>query len=156
MIKLIVSDFSRTILFPKDTNYLASLNNLYKSLTPNSAGFWDVFYLNESYMKTLAGIEIPKIIFTTGYLQEDPQIKPKLLRVFGEIFNCDTIGGLKKDNPLAYLKICELTNNIPEETLFIDDEPVNISAAEQAGLKTLGFINSDLFYEQLKLIIENN
>lgn len=45
--------------------------------------------------------------------------------------------GLRKPYPASYLKIMELENLDPKETLFIDDTPKNIEGAQQAGLQTL-------------------
>lgn len=45
--------------------------------------------------------------------------------------------GLRKPYPHSYLKIMELENLDPKETLFIDDTPKNIEGAKQAGLQTI-------------------
>lgn len=45
--------------------------------------------------------------------------------------------GLRKPYPESYLKIMELENLNPAETLFIDDTPKNIEGAKAAGLQTL-------------------
>ena len=149
MIKLILSDFSRTILFAKDPIYKGSLNELYKTISPNRETFWDTFYLNERYFGTLSTLDIAKSIFTTGYLQNDIQILPLLEQVFSKILNCESIGGIKKDNPLAYQKIIELIGIPGSSILFIDDEATNLTAAAEAGLQTLKFEDNDDFYVNL-------
>jgi len=45
--------------------------------------------------------------------------------------------GLRKPYPESYLKIMELENIDPKETLFIDDTPKNIEGAKAAGLQTI-------------------
>jgi HAD superfamily hydrolase (TIGR01549 family) len=45
--------------------------------------------------------------------------------------------GLRKPYPESYLKIMELENLDPSETLFIDDTPKNIEGAKSAGLQTI-------------------
>lgn len=45
--------------------------------------------------------------------------------------------GLRKPYPKSYLKIMELENLDPKETLFIDDTPKNIEGAQEAGLQTI-------------------
>ncbi|TDH23985.1 HAD family phosphatase [Segetibacter sp. 3557_3] len=45
--------------------------------------------------------------------------------------------GLRKPYPESYLKILELEGLNAEETLFIDDTPVNIEGAKKAGLQTI-------------------
>lgn len=45
--------------------------------------------------------------------------------------------GMRKPYPESYLKIMELENLDPKETLFIDDTPKNIEGAQQAGLQTI-------------------
>ncbi len=58
--------------------------------------------------------------------------------------------GFRKPNKESFLKILELESIIAEETLFIDDTPLNIDGAKAAGLQTLLLQKpSDLF--KLKL-----
>lgn len=45
--------------------------------------------------------------------------------------------GLRKPYPESYLRIMELENLDPKETLFIDDTPKNIDGAKAAGLQTI-------------------
>lgn len=45
--------------------------------------------------------------------------------------------GMRKPYPESYLKIMELENLDPKETLFIDDTPKNIEGAQKAGLQTI-------------------
>lgn len=45
--------------------------------------------------------------------------------------------GMRKPYSESYLKIMELENLDPKETLFIDDTPKNIEGAQEAGLQTI-------------------
>lgn len=45
--------------------------------------------------------------------------------------------GLRKPYPSSYMRIMELENLDPAETLFIDDTLKNITGAKEAGLQTL-------------------
>lgn len=144
MLKAILSDFSRTLLFPKDASYQESLNKLYSTVKETKDfNFFDHFTWNQEledfYADLSLKMDISINIFTTETIQEDPALENILCRTFSNIFKVSDINGLKKDNPAAYIKICSLLDLKPEEVLFIDDSMVNIKAAEEAGLMVMQY-----------------
>ena len=137
--KLIIWDFSKTLLFPKDRNYQDSLNKLYRDI---QAPFDTLFDLNDELISFIISLDIDSIIFTTGIVQNDPSIIGTLNTVFKSIENIESIG-YPKENPEAYMQLCNKYNVTPEETLFIDDSETNLIAAAKAGLKTYQYKNND-------------
>ncbi len=146
MIKAIISDFSRTLLFPKDKSYEGSLNQLYKDLKQKDGfKFFDYFewnqLLEEFYEKLLLEKKIDIYIFTTEKIQEDPEVYPYTQRIFSDVFTVEDTNNLTKDNPEAYKLLTTRLELRPEEILFIDDSDVNITAARSAGLNVIQYRN---------------
>src|SRR4051812_33066214 len=107
MIKAILSDFSRVIVFPKDKEYQGSLNGLYKEISqkPNYNMF-DSFEVNtellDFYRSLKANFRI--YIFTSELIQEDPQFTPYLRPVFNDMYSAIKIG-MSKNDPQVYARI---------------------------------------------------
>lgn len=138
MIKAIVSDLSRTCLFMKKDISGQTLNSLYAELTSKSDkfDFWEYFYLDTDYMQFLKSFEkqFQLYMFTSGKIQNDPNLKPKLDEVFKHIFDSEEIG--PKDNSNSYAKLAEKLNLAVSEILFIDDDERFIEAATASGIRT--------------------
>jgi HAD superfamily hydrolase (TIGR01509 family) len=145
MIKAIVSDFSRTLLFPKDENYQGSLNELYKSVKEKPGfSFFDNFVWNKqlaSFYEKQLDNKIDLYIFTTETIQEDPAVLPFTQSIFKDVLNVKALGGTPKDDPETYKQLAKKIGVNPEEIAFVDDSDVNISAAKQAGLNTITYKN---------------
>lgn len=58
--------------------------------------------------------------------------------------------GIAKPDPEIYLYTCEGLGVPPEETLFLDDKPENVAAAEKLGMKAIGFTTVKRLREQLE------
>ncbi len=149
MKKILIFDFSRVLLFPKDRNYKSGLNKLYDQLVGQKRGFSDSLRLNEPLLKELEKLELDKYIFTTGKVQNAPEIRDRLDSIFKQIFNVPMIGYAKRDIR-AYLTLCGEIGVDPPQAMFIDDVPANVETATAAGLhavvyedneQTLGLIN---------------
>lgn len=138
MRKAYLFDLSRTILFPKDKSYQGELNARHKELSlDKDYNFSDHFELDEELLNYLNSIKdrCESYIFTSGSIQNAPEIKSRLEQVFKKIFSAEEIG-FKKTDPKAYEYILEQIGRRPYEVLFIDDSRANIEAAQQAGLGT--------------------
>lgn len=140
MIKLLLFDLSKTILFPKDRTYTGSLNGLNNSLKEKGQGqkFLEYFELDQellSFLETLKG-QYRLVLYTSETIQNEPAIHPQLTQVFEQIYS-----GLElnkpKDDPDSYTYICQQLSVSPADVLFIDDSEKNIEAARSAGLNTL-------------------
>lgn len=160
MIKAIVSDFSKTILFPKDPNFEGSMNSFHEKMLKDKGNYdlWEYFYINnellELYKKYSSTVKI--YIFTTKYIQEYPQLKQKLEGIFDKTLIAADLGINKKLTD-AYYRIAEEINLKPEEVIFIDDSDENIFSATKAGMNTIKYTNfADVEKSLKKLLIINN
>ncbi|MCW1908387.1 MAG: HAD-IA family hydrolase [Candidatus Saccharibacteria bacterium] len=154
MIKAIVFDFSRVLLFAKDPSYLGDLNPLHRQLSENNPDypFFDNFYLNQELLDWLRLIHGAKLyIFTSGNIQNAPAIRPMLDNIFTHVYSAETMH-LSKSDPAAYSKLCSILNRSPQDVLFIDDSKKNIAAAKQAGLQTLLFSNTAKLIKVLQML----
>lgn len=146
MIKALLFDFSRTLLFPHDKTYIGGLNDLYKKLSTNSDfNFLETFELNGELIDYIEAVKdkLPSYIFTSESIQDDPAIIDKLNSTFTKIFSAKKMGISKKD-PRAYEFIAKELNFNPNEILFIDDSLENIEVAINAGLETMHYKDNSI------------
>ena len=158
MIKAIISDFSRVLLFLKEENPLIKLNDFHeKKLESGDYDFWQYFRLNEELLEFYRQLseEIDLYIFTTRYIQEYPPLKEKLVKVFANIISAHQLG-LKKDNPTAFQYLIKKTGFPPEQILYIDDKPANLKAAKGVGLNTFQYRNNQETITFLKEVFVKN
>jgi len=64
--------------------------------------------------------------------------------------------GLAKPDLKVYRRVLKIIKSKPEECLFIDDNTINIKAAEKVGMKGFIFKNEDDFLSKIEEIIELN
>ena len=138
MIRSVITDFSKVLLFPADKTYLGKLNDLHQDLLKDGDyDFWKYFELNESllefYKKISKSVDV--YVFTTGHIQEYPPLKEKLSGIFKDIFISSELG-FKKHQNAAYVRLANLIEMDPGEILYIDDKQENIAAADQTGMMT--------------------
>ena len=152
MIKAIISDFSRVLIFAKDKNFTGKLNDLHEEVSKEEGyDVWNYFYLNEElldFYKELSG-KFGMYIFTTRYLQEQPSLKEKLQTVFKDVFIGKTLG-LSKQESGSYKKIIEKIGLPAGDILYIDDKDYNIKAAREAGLRVIQYISTENLKEEIK------
>ena len=148
MKKILVSDFSRVLLFPKDEIYRSGLNKLYGQTSAAGDRFEDYFKLNEALLIELEKLEIDKYIFTTGTVQDAPEIKDRVKAVFKKVFNVPMIGVRKADSR-AYLKLCSEIGAEPVQVMFIDDTSANVEAAKEAGLHAVVYENNEQILDSI-------
>ena len=155
MIKAIVTDCSRVIIFPTDKEYKGKLNPLHEELSKNdNYDFWQYFSLNEellSFYRKL-GEKLEVYMFTTKYIQEYPPVKQKINKVFKKVFIAKDLNVSKKDKQ-AYLSIVNKIDLKPEEVLYIDDKQKNIEVANQAGLNCILYRNNTDLIHKVQSIV---
>jgi HAD superfamily hydrolase (TIGR01509 family) len=137
-------DFSRVLLFPKDPRYMGSLNELYKKYKDEpDFNFFDHFRVNEELVTYLDSIKnnIEIYMFTSESIQDAPELKPIISPLFKKIYSALEIG-FKKKELNAYLFIAADTKTPVDQILFIDDSLENLEAANNAGIKTLQYIDN--------------
>ena len=137
MIKVLLFDLSRTLLFPRDPSYKGELNPLHAQLNKTPGyDFNRHFYLNSELLEFLMGLK-PRFrlcIFTSGVIQNAKAIKSRLRKVFDTIFSAEELRVTKK-NPCSYVLIAKILHVQLSEILYFDDSQVNVRAALQAGLQ---------------------
>jgi FMN phosphatase YigB (HAD superfamily) len=142
MIKALISDLSRTLLFPADEKNPLTLNDQYRELMAKNNGFidfWQYFTFNGELLDAYLALKLPVYIFTSDTIQDDPAMTILLKGKVLEIFSAKR-SGLFKDDSYAYEFICKQKIGIkPEEALFIDDNSKFLEAARKAGLLTIKY-----------------
>lgn len=145
MIKAILSDFSRVLLFPLDVSYTWSLNSLHRELLKNGDyDFWQHFKINDEllafYQEYQNSIEVA--ILTEGHIQDYPPVKERLVGIFKHIFSAADLG-LRKDNPQIYTLVAAKLEIIQNQIIYIDDKQKNIDAASRAGMNAFLYTKND-------------
>lgn len=152
MIKIILVDFSRTLIYPTDKKYTGKLNPLYRSIIQNKKyDFFKHFFLNKKLIDYLQPFKKKYYVcvFTTDIIQNDPAIKPILEENFSEIFAANDLGIDKKD-PSGYKKLASILNEESKNILLIDDTIKKIEAAKKAGFQTIQFISNKQLFKELE------
>lgn len=155
MIKAIVSDFSRVLLFPKDTSHQGGLNVLHKKLSQNPEyNPLDHFELNMELLDFYRSLKekYPLYIFTKDSIQEAPEFQKYLQPVFEKIFSASKMNTSKKD-PEAYRKIAADLDLNPETILYIDDSAENIEAANKANLHSIQYQTNEVLFTEVKKLL---
>lgn len=152
MIKALLFDFSRVLLFPKDTSYAGSLNEKHKELSKTTDyKIMDHFSLNDKLLDFLQGLKDKYVLclFTSETIQDSPQFLPRLNNIFQKIYSGIKLGISKKDSG-SYITITSDLGLQSEEMLFIDDSSENILEAQKAGLTTVQYLNNEQVIEEIK------
>jgi len=155
MIKAIISDFSRVILFPKDTNYLGGLNNLHKELSqkPDYKAL-DHFNLNIELLDFYKSLQDKTLfhIFTTDSIQDSHEFQQYLQPIFSKVLSAKKMNVDKKD-PGSYKSVATQLKLKPNEILYIDDTPDNVQAARAAGFNTVIYTDNTTLFRSVKEIL---
>lgn len=144
MIRALVSDFSRVLLFPADDLYSGGLNALHQKLAAHGDyNFWEHFRLNRdllAFYKTL-GERVGIYMFTTEHIQEHPALQSELDGTFKGIFSGARLGLMKTDAN-TYEVIAEKIGLPPQEVLYVDDQQRNLDAANRVGMVTVRYVSN--------------
>lgn len=159
MIKTIIFDFSRVLLFAKNKGYKEDLNPLHKKLLEQNQNynFFDFFELNEKLLEFLEAIrdKFELYIFTSGSIQNAKEIKSRLDEVFKDVFSAEELNLSKKD-PQAYIVLTKKLDKNPKEVIFIDDSQTNIEAASQAGLNVFQYSDNESLIKEINQLLSDN
>ncbi len=152
MAKILLFDFSRVLLHPKDPDYSGSLNDLYHSLlAKESYDFFAYFALNTELLDFLRTIKtkFSLYILTSEIIQNAPEIRGILDEILDDVFSAKNLGLSKKD-PQIYRLIAEKLQKNPNEITFIDDTIENIYPAKEAGLQTISYTSNKQLIKELQ------
>ena len=106
--------------------------------------------------ETLQQIELPKAVASNSHFNRLTKLLTlrNLIHFFnGYVFSADMVTN-PKPAPDLYLHVAHRLQVSEKECLVIEDSPAGIQAAKNAGMKVLGFINSEklLPIEEKKLL----
>lgn len=135
---MLLFDLARVILLPQDLSYQGELNSLHKRLSGGKDyDFSRHFELDYELLSFLDDLKEKFIlaIYTSGKIQDAPEIKNRLLQTFSRLYSAIDLGISKKD-PAGYTRISGNLGVQPSDILFIDDTLENITAAKYAGFQT--------------------
>lgn len=152
MIKALIFDLSRTLIFPKDRAYQGELNSLYRKLVQDPKfDFLANFELNEELFLYLTKLKekYKMYLFTSGTLQRAPEIKNKIDALFEKVFSAEQMM-VKKNEYGSYKKVAQLLGLSPNNILFVDDLSDNINAAKFAGFDAFQFKDNKSVIYHLK------
>jgi len=155
MVTTLLFDFSRVILDIRDKTYKGFLNDLHREKSKQPGyNFFDYFELNEELLHFLETIKdrYSLYIFTTGSVQNVPEVRKRIDPVFGKIYSSEELD-LNKEDSRSYLFIAKELDKEPSEILFTDDKLANIKSAEAAGLITIHFQSTEQFINELSKIV---
>lgn len=155
MIKALTFDLSRTLIFPKDRAYAGELNALYRKLVQDPKfDFLANFELNEELFLYLTNLKekYKMYMFTSGTLQNAPEIKNKIDALFEKVFSAEQMM-VKKNEYGSYKKVAQLLGLSPNNILFVDDLSDNINAAKFAGFDAFQFKDNKSVISYIETII---
>lgn len=146
MVSTLLSDFSRVLLFPIDKNYSGGLNALNKQLIEELGiqyPFFNYFELNSDLLELYKQLKNKYSIniFTSDTIQDRAEVREILNPIFSKVFSAKDYD-LNKRESSSYSFLADKLGRNPNEILYIDDQFENISAAKEAGLTTIQYINN--------------
>lgn len=145
--KVLLSDFSKVLIFPKDSSYTGTLNALFKdAVQGEKKDFWSLYALNQElldfYQKLIDQHQLVCAIWTSGTLQRSPELAEYLSPVFDHDYSVVDLK-VAKSEPQAYKLLATELQVTPEEMIFIDDSLSNVEAAGEAGVSAIQFQNTN-------------
>ncbi len=152
MKKILISDVSFVLLFPKDPEYTGSLNGLYREHKEEANfNFFGYFKVNTELLDiyTKYASNDARYIFTSDAIQDDPALQEYWQPVFTEIHSAKKMS-VEKNDPKAYEVLLQTIHASSEDVLYIDDKQENVDAAQQMGISTILYRSNEEVAEQLK------
>lgn len=80
------------------------------------------------------------------------RILPEVPEIFGEFLFFSAEIGAGKETPATFGPLLAMLGWSPASTLFIDDSPIYVSAAQEAGLQTYLFTTPEAFTADLRTL----
>lgn len=160
MIKVLLFDFARVILFPNTGESIDLLNGHYTQLKKDNGSYnpLDTFILNQElldYIEKKNNSGFTSYIFTSGYIHTDPELGEIINKYFKISFTTTQIG-LPKSFPKSFEIVAKYLEVNTNEIIFIDDQLKNVEAANNAGVKGVQFTNNDETIASIKELIKHH
>lgn len=157
MIKAIITDFSRVLLFPIDDSYAGGLNKLNNKLLAENPhyNFWEYFKINQELLDYYRELndEIPVFVFTSESIQEHPAVRQEIDSVFSGILSALDFG-LQKSDSNVYRAVANRLQLPSSEILFIDDNAINATQAMAAGMQALRYESNQQTIDQVNAVLQ--
>jgi HAD superfamily hydrolase (TIGR01509 family) len=155
-IKIVLFDFSYTLLFPKNDESINSLNNKYDELRQSQTTYNPLadFIINREMLEFIHSLksDYKVYIFTSGHMHTDPTIQPILTPIFDGFFTTTQIQ-TPKSHPNAFKIIANHLGVETKQMLFVDDQEKNVQAAITAGNQAVRFTNNTETINKLKQLL---
>ncbi len=152
MIKALVFDFARVLLFPRNRGYIGTLTNLYHKMAGEPDSTFSTYYqFNQELLDFLAKIKAtyPLYLFTTGTTYKAPEAQRLLKNVFIKMYSVGELG-LNKDDPSAFECIASDIGVKPIEILYVDDKPSYVKTATRARFVGVVYSSNEQLFRDLK------
>lgn len=147
--KVILCDFARVILLPRDLQYTGTLEALHESIQQTGSAFLSLNALNEELLSFLESIpKVEKYIFTAGSVHTHPEISERVFEVFRQAYTTTEVGYTKGD-PEAFELVAGAIGHSVSDIFFIDDMLENVKAAKAAGMNATQFITNSQIKTEL-------
>ncbi|MCX6722590.1 MAG: HAD family phosphatase [Candidatus Staskawiczbacteria bacterium] len=90
----------------------------------------------------------------TPEMRDNIKEQHQLHKIFStEVYSCDLGVALMKPDQRIYSLILERMKATPEQCLFIDNAPKNLTPAEDLGMQTLLFTSPEQFLKEVKILL---
>lgn len=154
MIRVLVFDFGRVFVFPRDESYFGGLNDLHRVLSESpNYDFDSTFVLNNELLSFIKekqlNLKYRLYLFTKGRIHRSSQSSTFLDGYFRDVFTCEKLK-VEKNKPETYAAIAAKIGVDPSDILYIDDSRENTEAAEIAGASSITFRNNMQFETELE------
>ncbi len=143
------------LLFPKDRGYTGSLNALYKEkIIESNNKFFDFFELNLELLEFYKFLsdKLSIHILTSDVIQDAPDLQSYWKGIINRIFSASKMG-THKSEPEAYNKALAELNLNADEVIYIDDNLVNVEAAQKVGLHAVRYTNNSQVISEINRLI---
>lgn len=158
MTKVLLFDFARVLLFPKDISYTGKLSDFYRKITKKPKSIFHYYNLNTELLSQLESYKNDyqlAILTSSEHLPFHPEILPHLSNLFDPIIYSGEVG-FPKYKPECYEKTAKLLQKSPREILFIDDSGANIESASEAGFQTIHFFDNTDAIAKIDQVLQKN
>jgi|SRR3989344_429978 len=153
MIKFILVDLFRVLLFPKDKTYLGDLNPLYTEKAKNPDNhFFDYLEFNTELLSFLATLtsRFTFCLFTAATeVQHTPEAQSVLGPIFKATYSTEKLG-MRKTDPESFQLVCSYLRAIPPEIMYIGDNSACVEAAGKAGISGILYTTNSQTISDLK------
>lgn len=153
MVRFILVDLFRVLLFPKDKTYLGDLNPLFAEKSRNSEVHFNDYLEFNSELLTFLSTLTPKYtlcLFTAAsQIQQTPEVQSVLAPLFQLTYTTEKLG-MRKTDPESFQLVCSYLRAIPPEIVYIGDNSACVEAAGKAGISGILFTTNSQTISDLK------